>query len=95
MKLDLEILMKNTHNLNTLHSTNNDQSPDLTISNSSTTMTYTQRLIRVYSLYTANINPNIAYPIHIKIPPIFTATLEIIHKTNLKRIYVKKCISDI
>ena len=78
MILDLDILMTNSRALATPHSINNDQSIDLNIPNYTTTMTYAQRL-------TANIIPNTASPITIKIPPNFTITLENIPKTSLNR----------
>ena len=87
MKLDLDILMTNSRALTTPHSTNNDQSIELNIPNSTTTMTYAHHL-------TANITPNTASPITRKIPPNFTITLENIPKTSLNRISVTQFISD-
>ena len=87
MKLDLDILMTNYRALTTPHTTNNDQSIDLNIPNSTTTMTYAQHL-------TANITPSTSSPITRKIHPNFTITLENIPKTSLNRISVTKFISD-
>ena len=87
MKLDLDILMTNSRALTTPYSTINDQSTDLTIPNSTTTMTYTQHR-------TANITPDTASPITRKIHPNFTITLENIPKISLNRISVTTFISD-